>query len=462
MSNVDTSSYPKAAFPKSAIEVAKDFVGLEQAKTNIDRTKLELAIRNQDQLLRQLQGIDPATANAETIRKQLQYSVKMKLITPDQYAVEATNIPNDPAKVQDYLKNKMAQAQSINDALNWQYGQMQGRQTGAGFQPTVIRGRDQTEYAAGPMIPNQLPPTTQEIGPDNKTRLRGAVSILPNELNLPPNPLQRQNPLPVAPPDTMSRQGGPVPSTNRTWGDREAEAAGLYEKPALPIAQSPLAGTVSRSPVVAREPGAAEAEVATGRQSGEALAAARQRAMTYAQDMFPVTEALNAARNLGTKGVGPGSESVNYLKSFILTNLSGIKDTDPEFDKINDFDKLQKYLVQIAKTSGNTTTNDQLAASFAGNPNVKMSNASVQDVLASIKALRSLDLAKTKVWEQQNLPENQFAKWSSQWDNNIDPRAFGIPDMRPEAIVKLDKTLKGKAREKFNNSLKIARDMGFM
>ena len=458
MSNVDTSSYPKAAFPKSAIEVAKDFVGLEQAKTNIDRTKLELAIRNQDQLLRQLQGIDPATANAETIRKQLQYSVKMKLITPDQYAVEATNIPNDPAKVQDYLKNKMAQAQSINDALNWQYGQMSAIQTGAGVQPTVIRGRDQTTYSAGPMIPNQLPPTTQEIGPDNKTRLRGVVSTPPNELNLPPNPLQRPNPLPVAPPQMPN--SGPLPvkpgMSNNLGGNVIAAEA---EQPTINTFAQRFP---SSQPVVAREPGAAEAEVATGRQSGEALAAARQRAMTYAQDMFPVTEALNAAKNLGTKGVGPGSESVNYLKSFILTNIPGIKDTDPEFDKINDFDKLQKYLVQIAKTSGNTTTNDQLAASFAGNPNVKMSNASVQDVLASIKALRSLDLAKTKMWEQQNLSENQFAKWSSQWDNNIDPRAFGILDMRPEAIVKLDKSLKGKAREKFNNSLKIARDIGFM
>lgn len=45
---------------------------------------------------------------------------------------------------------------------------------------------------------------------------------------------------PPAPPQTGARRGGPVPSTNRTWGDAEAEAAGLYEPstPATAFAQA--------------------------------------------------------------------------------------------------------------------------------------------------------------------------------------------------------------------------------
>mgnify|MGYP000940125686 CR=1 FL=1 len=463
MAEVNTSSYPKPRPSKSLLDQVQQYQTLESNAIAIEKSKLDLVNQNYGNLIQTLNALPPE-ATLDDMKKWGQEQVRLKRVNPKLFAEFVTNMPpstgdpvKDAAAARQYRDMIAARMMTNQEAINFQYGQqgiMQGGQTDTpiatsprfGMRPTgdPIQRQPEigTEYTdpktnqvrrVGPIIP---------VIPEGAEQVPGGV---PGQYR-PTNKLNNvvDTPLPKPRPE--------IQSTNKIVGDREGVEKGIY----------PPSSFNDRFGLIKRAPGEVEAEVATGQQSGQALAAARQRASTFAQDMFPVTEALSAAKNLGTKGSGPGSETVNYLKSFILTNLPGVQENDPEFKNINDFDKLQKYLVQIAKTTGNTSTNDQLAASFAGNPNVKMSNAATQDVLASIYALRSLDLAKTKMWEKQNLPDSQYAKWAAKWDNDIDLRVFGLQFMRPDAIIKLDKSLKGKAREKFNNSVDIARDAGLM
>lgn len=455
MAEVDTSSYPKPQPGKGLLDQVQQYQTIESNKISIEKQKLDQINQGYGYLIRELNSL-PENATAKDMMRVGQQAVKMKLIQPDMYATFASGIPQDPAKIKSYRDEVAGKLLSTQEAINFQYGNPQLVNQGAALEPTNIsQRRNAITPAAGQPIPLQLPPTSQEIGPDNRTTFRGvAPSFNPDGSTRAPMPQLRPR-LPVANPE------GPItdPAIKGPSANFGGNVLGATVEN-LPPANFNQRFAPAMRPVTAREPGAAEAEVATGAQSGQALAQARTRASSFSQDMFPVKEALNAVKTLGTKGTGPGTDTINQVKSFILSNIPGVAETDPGLASVTDFDKAKKYLVQIARSTGNSATNDQLAAAFSGNPNVGISNAATQDVLGSIYALRALDLAKTKAWEKQNLPDAQFTKFSSTWDNNIDPRAFGVQYMRPEAIIKLNKSLKGKDREKFNNSVQIARELG--
>lgn len=476
----DTSIYPKAPPQKSLLDQVQQYQAIEQQGLAIDKSKLELAIANQGQLLQTLNAL-PKDASRDELTKWGQSAVKMKLVNPKLYAEFVTNMPaatGDAAKDMEnlnrYRQTVEQKAMSIGEMMQWQYGQMFDRQTAQSTTPMRRDPRTGVEIPVANPIATQLPPTAQRINPVTKeTEFIGQTGD-----QIPSGAV----PAPGAPGSYIEPKAVPTQSFPRPTGLNSAVAplpVGPITNPAIrgpssnfgPPGTTVLGANVeaptptdfnsrfgATKPITARAPGEAEAERITGEQSGKSLAAARERAASFAQDMLPISEALGAVKRLGTQGTGPGTETLNYVKSFLKSNLPGM--TEKDFESVTDFDKAKKYLVQIAKGSGNTSTNDQLAAAFSGNPNVGISNAATQDVLATIGALKKLDLAKTKAFEKANLPDSQFARFSSKWDNDIDPRAFAISDMAPEAIVKLNKNLKGKEREKFNRSVEIARELG--
>lgn len=185
-----------------------------------------------------------------------------------------------------------------------------------------------------------------------------------------------------------------------------------------------------------RPPGVNEAQVQTGAGSGAALAAARDRNLNYGQEVFPLEQAISALQKLGPKGTGPGTETVNQLKSFAISNIPGV--TQESFDgTVKDYDKAKKYLVDFVNQNGSTGTNDKLAAAFAGNPSVGISNAAAVDVAKSALALRRMKSAQLVEFEKSGLPDSEFAKWAGRWQLGHDPRAFGFDLMTPEARRKV-------------------------
>ncbi len=175
-------------------------------------------------------------------------------------------------------------------------------------------------------------------------------------------------------------------------------------------------------------PGFNEAQVQTGAGSGAALNDARQRGLNYRQEVFPLETAIPALEKLGPKGSGPGTETTNHLKSFLISNVPGVSQSSFN-GTVEDYDKAKKYLTDFVNQNGNTGTNDKLAAAFAGNPSVGISNAAAVDVAKSALALRRMKQAQLVEFEKSGLPDSEFAKWASRWQINHDPRAFGFDMM---------------------------------
>jgi hypothetical protein len=213
-------------------------------------------------------------------------------------------------------------------------------------------------------------------------------------------------------------------------------------------------------------PGVGEAQQATGVGSGQALNDARVRGLNYRQEVFPLEQAIPTLEKLGKTGTGPGTEEFNHIKSFLQS--AGIPGLD--VDKIKNFDEAKKYLTDFVNQNGNTGTNDKLAASFAGNPSVNISNAAAADVAKSALALRRMKQAQLVEFEKSGKPDSDYAKWASQWQLNHDPRAFGFDLMKPDQRKKVLESIsdaKGKdgaasPRDLFKLQVMHAHDAGIV
>ena len=216
-------------------------------------------------------------------------------------------------------------------------------------------------------------------------------------------------------------------------------------------------------PVTGLAPGVAEAETRAGGASGEQLAHARTAATNYQRDIFPLSQAIDSLERLGTKGTGPGTEEINQLKSFILSNVPGVKSEDFS-GTVEDYDKAKKYLTDFVNQTGNTGTNDKLAASFAGNPSVGISNAAAVDVAKSALALRKMQQAITLDFERKRLPASQYSRYVAQLTNSLDPRAFGVDLLKPDKKAKLAENLNKHPEDKvnFERSLQLAVELGLI
>jgi len=213
--------------------------------------------------------------------------------------------------------------------------------------------------------------------------------------------------------------------------------------------------------VAAPPPGSVEAQRAAGSGSGEELVAARHRSLNFQQEVFPLEQAIPALEKLGTKGTGPGTESINHLKSFVLSNIPGA-DFKGLKDDVATYDKAKKYLTDFVNQNGNSGTNDKLAASFAGNPSVNISNAAAVDVAKSALALRRMKQAQLVAFEHSGLPESDYAKFASKWNAHADPRAYGFDLMTPaQRKATLESLPKGK-RELFMLNVQDAAENGMI
>lgn len=227
-----------------------------------------------------------------------------------------------------------------------------------------------------------------------------------------------------------------------------------------PMTSAIRAGAQPVGPV----PGSAEAQVQTGAGSGAALNEARHRGLNYRQEVFPLETAIPALEKLGKTGTGPGTDELNHVKSFLQS--AGIPGFDA--DKITKFDEAKKYLTDFVNQNGSTGTNDKLAAAFAGNPSVNISNAAAVDVAKSALALRRMKQAQLVEFEKSGLPDSDFTKWASRWQLGHDPRAYGFDlmsaDQRKKVIESFPEGKDGKPgpRDLFKLQVMSAHDAGII
>jgi hypothetical protein len=491
MAEVDTSSYPKPQAQKSLIDQVQGFQSLESNRLTIDKQKLDLMKQRFQELNTQLVGLyNKPDLSQDDLVQAAQRNVKLGFMPADQAASFISTIPptqgmtpqQQAATLKGFVGNTIQHVRTVDQAIDFHYGR-QGTQTDNQntFSGTIANPAQGGGFTPATKTPIQLPPTTESV--DNNPTLPNGQ---PN-----PNYLSKgllgstgpSGPQPVAP---VTPVPAPRPANAPFFqgeGRVEPQAAPQTAPPSL---KSITAGAIGPTReridlegttpaknfddrfgasfpnrvVTAPPPGVASAIETVGGQSGKDYAAALGRARNFQADLYPAQAALHALKELGPQAVGPGTETFNDLKRAIVTWLPNV---DPKIiNDVSNFDQVKKYLVNVARTSGNTGTNDQLAASFEGNPNVKMSTAGVDTVLKSIIALRRMENAQTLLFNEQGLSPDKFSQWVSKNQNVFDPRAFGFVDMDRKAQDKLVKSLSKKELQKFEYSLLFAEKAGMI
>lgn len=206
----------------------------------------------------------------------------------------------------------------------------------------------------------------------------------------------------------------------------------------------------------------------TGLEPGSEKSAATmqedlQRARNYGQDIVPLTKARDALKSLGPGGTGPGSKGRQVLEEFahaISPTVARWAGVDP--DKIKNYGEFEKYTTQAIQNRAagfGAHTDQQLAATVSGNPNVNMNDLTNAEVIDVLIALRRMEQAQALAASKGGAAN--YTKNAARIATELDPRAFAIDIMKPDQLRNLSK-LKGKDLEKFNRSLALAYESGVL
>lgn len=473
---VDISSY-KNALPtgqQTPLQTATQLGALEQQKVNLDQQKLKLMNDRFTIINNELSTLaNDTNATRDKVLTKINTLSRMGLVPKEQLDEFIKDIPQDNKQLKSFLEQTLQRGMSILERINFQYGQPGTIDTGQATIPIVTSPRFGVKATNAP-IQRQLPPGTPVIQPETgqpamlgpqgyQSAPGGSPVPLPVAQQVGGSPVQTA---PLPPPIASV----PVPATPIPPGDLPSSTGTPQAAPnGLPVAQPPASAAPiggpprPTGPVTGFAPGIAEAETRAGAASGEQLAHARTTAANYQRDIFPLTQAIPALERLGTKGTGPGTEEINLLKSLVLSNVPGVKESDFN-GTVADYDKAKKYLTDFVNQTGNTGTNDKLAAAFAGNPSVGISNAAAVDVAKSALALRKMQQAAILDFERKGLPASQFSRYIAQLTNTLDPRAFGFNLMGEDKQKKLVSELKKNPTEaeNFRKSYELAKELGLI
>lgn len=471
MAEVDVSTYQKpAALPqqKSLLDQVGQFQQLESGKNIIEKQKLDLVNQRFKELSKGFVGlIADKDLNEDKVRNYITDQVKLGYIPAEMAAHTISQLPPnaDAATLRKHLELNLQHAQTTMEALNYNFGVNDTQTDNA----TNTQGVRQSPAKGGGFIPAtqqnlQLPPGTPNVdaegqrgyvGPAGPPGIRPAAPMAVEGRGVPA--AAAPVPAPASPPAPL--EAGPInnpaiPGQSSNFGGRVLAAN--VEPPAT-IANR-IDAAFPKRVITDLGPGVAEARGAVTSQSGKQFADDLTKARNFKQDLYPAEAALKGVQELGTREMGPGTPALNDLKSAIITWLPNADKAT--IDKVGTFQETRKYLSQIARTSGNTGTNDQLAAAFEANPSITMSKAATENVLKSVIALRKMQHAQVLLAEQQGVKPEEYSKWIAKNQNVLDARAFGFDIMSDDAKKKLVTELKKdpKALKRFEDSLQFAHD----
>lgn len=435
MAEIQTDFYPKAT-QNNLLEIYQGAANLrnmliqnQRQQVGLSQDKINQAHQGYQWLSQGLGSLaqDPriATPEGPALLKQFaDQGMKQGWLTPEVANAEIANAPTNPAELPQYLQNLNVRAQDAAGQFAKIYGE-----------PTFINDGTQSVPAAVSPITGirQIgAPIQQTLTPADRGALVSTVDAQGRTILQPKGSVLQQagvNPL-TAMPETAPN--GPA---NRLVPGTDAPSG---------VVASPAAGTV-------------EAQTALGAAAGSQLAEDTARERNFQSDIVPLVKARDALVALGPTGTGPGTEQINEVKSF-LTSMGIIGPSD----SVKSFDEARKYLTQYASQAGNPNTNDKLAAAFAGNPNVGISNAASVDVLKTALSLRRLQNAQVSAFNASGEPPASYSQWAAKFNADQDPVAYGFDMLSPADRSKYVKGLSAPERDKFRTSLQTAMELGLV
>lgn len=183
-------------------------------------------------------------------------------------------------------------------------------------------------------------------------------------------------------------------------------------------------------------PGLGEAQTAVGQQSGVQYAGDLATS-TATQNNIVILKKLSGLLEAPEGKTGPSTQTVNTMRNFLLANAPALLPqgiTEAQIQSA-DQDQIKKYMVQSAAAAASqygAGTNEKLAVAASGNPNPDMSNLANQDVTRMNLALARAQQGRLAAFQATGLPPAQYSTWASNWNRQVDPRAFML-DVLPAA-----------------------------
>lgn len=394
--------------------------------------------------------------NVQDFSNLAQRFVNQGVISPDVSRAEMAAVVaagNDQGALRKLATGYSLRALDAGQRFNAQYGTASLVDNGQTINPMTTSPLTGNHVIGAPIQKTLTPAESSSdavIGVNaNNQPIHGTVGQRLTELGLNP---QTGGPAPAPGGNALMPAAAPAP------------AQGAPGNALLPDAPTPMPNAATttlggqRGIVTEPAPGAAEAQAAVGVGAGKQLSDDLVQATNYQQNVLPLQKAISSLEELGTTGTGPGTDQVNQMFSFLQSmHVPGI---DP--NGIKSYDEAKKYLTQYVNMNGNSTTNDKLAASFAGNPSTEISNAAAVDVAKTALSLSRLQNAKVRAFAASGLPESDYSKWATDFNSNQDPRAYGMDLMKPEQRAKLIQSLSGAEKTKFAGSLRTAIGLGLV
>lgn len=447
MAEIDTSSYKLPAQPSALDTLGKmqslrqQQQGIEQGQVNIDRSKLELAIRGLGFMTNEINAVDPATATPQDFFRIGQRAVNNKFMTPESYIQFVKEIPTKQADVPKFIQEYNNRAKSIGEVLDWNYGQITQSSDGQTVTPGVVSRKP--GFAGDPSrggfvaiskpIQQQLPPGTPTVVNGQPTYVGATPPDLAPGTVSQPTPVNRPNvgPLPVGR-DRLSdgsiREVGP-----------NTAVAPLSFKDRFPQ------GVPAGNPPLYEEGKKAYSEDQT-------LATQKLTAVK------PAITALSLMKDLRS---GPGTETYNKAVAFMkANNIIPTTANDPTAI----YQEVNKYLNQYVQ-GGGTRSDADLAQRELSNPNVSQQiNPALVKLTKNTIALDRIQAARSGAFEGQDF--SKYGKHRSTFPSSVSTEAFTIDLLEPQERQKLlgDMLKKKDTKEgqKFWKSLEIAKRSGVL
>ncbi|RTL70543.1 MAG: hypothetical protein EKK41_12465, partial [Hyphomicrobiales bacterium] len=326
--NVDTSIYPHAS-QNSLIEglgQAAQFRNLliqnQRQQVGLSQDKINLAHQQYGQLSQFLGSLaqDPRMATDQgpaLLHQATQQAVQQGWITPDIANVELANMPTDPTQIPQYLQSLNTRVQDAAGQFSKIYGE-----------PMTISNGSQTLPVTTSPITGIRPiaaPITQTLSPETRATLNQGTNA--------------QGQPTLTPTATILQGAGLNPMTAQPQTAPSGPANRL-----VPFDQNnpaPVPAAQGGSVVMGPPAGQVEAQTQAAKVSSDKYSADAAAQTNYQQNILPIEQAYQSVKALGTTGVGPGSEELNQMKSFLVT--MGVI---PPSEYLKDFDEANKYLTQ--------------------------------------------------------------------------------------------------------------------
>lgn len=187
----------------------------------------------------------------------------------------------------------------------------------------------------------------------------------------------------------------------------------------------------------------------------------------YAQRALPLEQAMRAINDAQARSpgiFGPGSEGRQEFKAFWQTLTPGLAKwagVDPK--EIASYAEAKKYLVQSIQSRNQQLgghSDQQLATTVSGNPNVQVTDLALPDLVRTALAAQRAEQSQMQEGFKAGGP--RYTDALSKWPARNDVRAFALDLMPSDERDKFIKSLSPAERSRINSSLQSAYEGGII